>query len=206
MQLIDNLKQIVASRPVLGVPNLYKPFIVRTDASNVGLSGVLYQLDERNIEVPIAYFSRVLRGSEKNYSIFELEFLAICESLTKKFSKYILNSDILVVTDNLSIVQSFANGLEHGSSKIIRFKLKLMGYRVKIAHISGKRNLTQDFLSRAFPMKEKVFSCENKNNNNIVPKIDMFSTKKFDRIYAITRADKKREKIDYEKKIFKILR
>ena len=42
----DVLKQAVAQAPSLAYPDFTKPFHIATDASNVGIGGVLYQPDE----------------------------------------------------------------------------------------------------------------------------------------------------------------
>ena len=43
-----------------------KPFLLSTDASGYGIGGMLLQ-EENGIARPIAYFRKVLTGSEKNY-------------------------------------------------------------------------------------------------------------------------------------------
>ena len=53
------------------------PTFVDTDASYEGLGAVLSQVQEGEERV-VAYFSRCLRGAERNYCVTRLELLAIC--------------------------------------------------------------------------------------------------------------------------------
>ena len=63
----DALKQACVSAPILGYPNYDRPFILHTDASLQGLGAVLYQKDLNGKQRVIAYASRSLSKSEKNY-------------------------------------------------------------------------------------------------------------------------------------------
>ncbi|KAG0434994.1 Retrovirus-related Pol polyprotein from transposon 17.6 [Dictyocoela muelleri] len=62
----------------LSIPNTNESFSLETDASNIGLGAIL-----REGNKPVAYISRLLKGSEKNYSITEKEFLAILWAMWK---------------------------------------------------------------------------------------------------------------------------
>ena len=62
--------------PVLRVPEVNKPFLVHSDASDVGLGAMLSQVGEDGEEHPIAYASRKLKPREVRYSTIEKECLA----------------------------------------------------------------------------------------------------------------------------------
>ena len=63
----------MAEPPVLAYPDYSKPFLLYTDASDVGIGAVLLQKQEEKF--------RIIRGTltpaERNYSSPEREFLAI---------------------------------------------------------------------------------------------------------------------------------
>ena len=47
------------------------------DACNLGLGGVLYQTGEDGLDRVVAYATRTLSKSERNYPAYRLEFLAL---------------------------------------------------------------------------------------------------------------------------------
>ncbi len=76
---LNELKGCLMSPPILAYPNFSEPFLLTTNGSLHGLGAVLSQKQE-GIERVVAYASRGLRGSEKNYknySAFKLELLAL---------------------------------------------------------------------------------------------------------------------------------
>ena len=72
------------SPPILAYADYSKPFSVLTDASSNGLGVVLYQLQEGKDRV-VAYDSRSLKQSERNYPAHKLEFLALKWAVCEKF-------------------------------------------------------------------------------------------------------------------------
>ena len=64
---------------VLTIPNASDSYRLQTDASGLGIAAVLSVIREE--EMPVAYYSRQLRSSEKNYSSSELECLAVVAAI-----------------------------------------------------------------------------------------------------------------------------
>ena len=83
----------------MAYPDFSLPFELHIDASTKGLGAVLYQMQDGMKRV-ISYASRSLSKSEKNYSAFKLEFLALKWSVTEKFSEYLTLNHFTVFTDN----------------------------------------------------------------------------------------------------------
>ena len=73
----ENLKSVLTTAPFLAHPNCSKPFLLQCDASTVGVGGLLAQLDDNGDERPIAYMSHKLNGAQRNYTVAELECLAV---------------------------------------------------------------------------------------------------------------------------------
>ena len=76
-QAYDLLKSKLLTAPVLVFPDFTKPFTLETDASIQGLGAILSQVQNDDQLHPLAYASRSLSQSEKNYAVTELETLAV---------------------------------------------------------------------------------------------------------------------------------
>jgi hypothetical protein len=95
----DRLIECLTTSPVLAYPDYTKPFLLRTDASQLGLGAVLCQEKDGKHAV-VAYGSRSVRGSEKHYSTHKLEFLALKWAVTKKFHDYLYGNRFTITTDH----------------------------------------------------------------------------------------------------------
>ena len=71
------IKEKLTSAPVLAYPSFDKPFTVETDAWINRLSAVLQLIQDDSKLHPVTYASRSLTDPERNYSITELEALAV---------------------------------------------------------------------------------------------------------------------------------
>lgn len=71
----------------MAFPDFTLPFTLHTDASNEGLAGILYQQQKDGKMAVIAYGSRTLTPSERNYQLHsgKLEFLALKWAITERF-------------------------------------------------------------------------------------------------------------------------
>jgi hypothetical protein len=78
---LDTLKQRLVTTPILIFLDWNKEFHVHVDASSIALGVVLSQPGEGDIDHPIAFASRKLSISEKNYTTTEREGLAMVYAL-----------------------------------------------------------------------------------------------------------------------------
>jgi hypothetical protein len=78
---VDQIKRALVTRPVLMIFDPTLPTEVHTDASKVGLGGVLLQVDTEHKKRAVAYYSRQNSALEQRYHSYELETLAVLESL-----------------------------------------------------------------------------------------------------------------------------
>lgn len=77
----------IADTASLRLPDLNKPFVLQTDASDYGVGAVLWQEHESELR-PVAFASRTLTPAERNYSVTERECSAIMFALSK-FDMYL---------------------------------------------------------------------------------------------------------------------
>jgi hypothetical protein len=74
----EALKTAFITAPILKIADPYKPFILECDCSDFALGAVLSQVCNGDQELHlVAFLSRSLIKSEKNYEIFDKELLAI---------------------------------------------------------------------------------------------------------------------------------
>ena len=141
----QTLKTAISDKPVLKLPDLSKPFVLRTDASGLGLGAVLLQYVD-NIPHPIAFASRKLLDRETRYSTIERECLGIVWGVLK-FKFYLLGKSFYLEVDHKPLV--YLNKFKGDNSRIMRWALALQSYHYTILHVPGRDNLGADFLSRA---------------------------------------------------------
>ena len=73
----EQLKTVFTNQPLLVAPDLDKEFRVEVDASNFATEGVLSIKCKDNKWRPVAYISKSLNETERNYKIHDKEMLAI---------------------------------------------------------------------------------------------------------------------------------
>ena len=142
------LKERLTTAPVLCYPDFGKAFILETDASIRGLGAVLAQVHEDGKAHPIAYASRSLSPSEKNYGISELETLAVVWACSH-FQAYLYGHDVSVFTDHSAVKAILET--PSSSGKHARWWSKVYGSGIRtlsIIYKSGKSNTNADALSR----------------------------------------------------------
>jgi len=111
-QAFRKLKNSLCEQPVLlASPDGNKPFVIHTDASGTAIAGVLYQLDTEGNQKVVAYASRRLNIHERNYTVSELECLAVVWAVTEQFHSYIFGAPFLVETDHSALTSVFTCSL-----------------------------------------------------------------------------------------------
>lgn len=140
----EKLKTSLACKPVLRLPDIALPFVLRTDASDSGLGAVLLQYHD-GVPFPVAYSSKKILDREKRYSTIERECLAIIFGV-QRFKYYLLGQEFILETDHKPLV--YLNELKASNSRLMRWALYMQSYRYRIVHIAGSDNVGADFLSR----------------------------------------------------------
>ncbi len=120
---------------------------MQTDASDIGLGAVLLQpsRDEQYELQPVAYASRKLTQSEKNFAVIERECLAIVWA-TLKFQRYLYGKEFTLQTDHQPL--RYLKTARLANSRLMRWALLLQPFRFTIEAIKGTQNVGADYLSR----------------------------------------------------------
>jgi hypothetical protein len=139
------VQQVLSSSPVLVLPDISRPFTVRTDASSFGIGAVLFQTHNGDLH-PVTCVSRKLLDRETRYSTIERECLAIVWALTK-LSKYLWGRKFDLETDHKPLV--YLRSSQFKNSRITRWALALQEFHFEIKPLPGHVNMFADALSRS---------------------------------------------------------
>ncbi|CAI6377494.1 unnamed protein product [Macrosiphum euphorbiae] len=167
------LKCALTSEPLLQYFDLNKKCTLSVDASKDGLGAVLLQND-----YPVAYASKTLNDTQKQYAQIEKELLAIlygCE----RFKQYIYGKNINIESDHKPLETIFKKPLDKTPARLQRMRIKLMAYDLNIIYKPGKFLKIADTLSRAH-IKDNIDLCESEIElqvNMIIKKLNISENK-----------------------------
>ena len=143
-----------------------KPFILETDASRYAVGAVLKQ-EQDGTEVPIAFCSRKLTKTQRNWAPREQETYAIIMAL-RKWSGWIGYQPVVVKTDH-KFLENWAT--EHVATpsgpagRRARWHETLSKFSVNIVYVPGKDQLVADALSRwAYPASQGLADVSKHGN------------------------------------------
>lgn len=145
-EAFTRLKQELVDKPVLGI---YDPTLetqLHTDASKIGVAGILMQKDSEGRLRPIAYYSRQTTPDEQKLHSYELETLAVISSLNK-FRVYLLGIHFKIVTDCNALRTTLTK--RDLVPRIARWWLQFLEYDCDIEYRPGEKMAHADALSRS---------------------------------------------------------
>ena len=142
----DTLKDLCTSTPILAYADYKKEFQLHTDACEKGLGGVLYQKDKNGLQRVIAYASRSLSHTERNYPAHKLEFLTLKWVVTDRFHEYLYGGKFDVFTDNNPLTYILTSAKLDACGQ--RWVASLANYDFRLFYKTGKSNVEADALSR----------------------------------------------------------
>jgi hypothetical protein len=145
---LNEIKKLWSESLELMIPDLNGNFELESDASDRGIGAVLRQNGK-----PVAYISRTLNNSEKNYSITDREILAGLWAM-EKLACYLDGKTFTYVTDHKAI-EELKKKSEFGSARINRWFERLERFNFIVKYKRGIEMVVSDALSRSVNIVEK---------------------------------------------------
>ena len=134
----NNAKKLLSNHLLLTLFNPKFPIVLVCDASPVGVGSVLcHKINGK--EIPIAFHSRTLTKTERNYAQIDREALAIIDGV-KKFHNFIYGFPFEIVTDHKPLLGLFNPSTSTPdviSPRMLRWNYLLSAYSYKITHRPG---------------------------------------------------------------------
>ncbi len=175
----NKIKTVLLAAPLLAHPDFAQPFIIQTDACDLGLGVTLCQRINGQEKV-IAYLSRTLSPAERKWSVREKEALGIiwgCETCRP----YLIGAHFTVETDHESLQWLLK---AEKPARLVRWALRLSEFDFTIKYKRGKANGNADALSRlpvdpevpheaVDRLEEFLFSINSSSNIDILSGFDL---------------------------------
>ena len=143
---LNKLIKAVTLEPVLFQLDFTKQFELEIDASLFAVGAVLFQRDEEGRRCPVSYYSASLNEAERNYDVWDREFLGMIYGL--KHNRHLLIGSphkVLVFTDHENLAH-----YQHPQKinrRVARYLYILADFDLELRHIPRTTNKA-DALSR----------------------------------------------------------
>ena len=119
-----------------------------SDASDVSISGVLQQKQpESDTWKPVSFFSRKLNATQKKYSIFSRELMAIFQSI-KYFRHLVEGREFHVITDHKPLLTALQKKSARDIPRESRWLEYIAMHTTDVRFLKGVDNVVADSLSR----------------------------------------------------------
>ena len=143
------MKGLVSETPVQAFYDPAKPTIVTADASSYGTEGAILQCHGEKI-LPVAYCSRMLTETERQYAQIEKEVL-VSTWTYERFSHYLVGREkIRLQTDHkplLAVINTQLHDLGKAPIQCQRLLMCPIRFSVKAENVPGKNMAIVDLLS-----------------------------------------------------------
>ena len=145
-------KTALANAVTLEFPKKSAQLDITTDASDTAIGCVLQQTVNGQT-TPLAFFSQKLSPTERRYSAFGRELLAIYRSI-RHFKHYVEGRHFTVYTDHQALTRAIDAKTDRHSPRESRQLSYIAQFTTDIRYTPGLRNIVADYLSRLNGIRE----------------------------------------------------
>lgn len=146
LQSFEDCKTALSDATLLAHPDSSAELAIMTDASDIAIGAVLQQRKHDKWE-PLSFFSRKLSSSQKKYSPYDRELLAIYEAI--KYFRYMVEAkNFIIFTDHKPLTYAFNINRESNTPRQYRCLDYISQFTTDIRYLPGKENVVADALSR----------------------------------------------------------
>jgi hypothetical protein len=153
-----SLRDVIRDLKGLAIVNYNKEFLLRTDASNVGMGAVLMQEDDQGNWVPVQWASKKFTPTETRYGISEKEMYAVFWGI-KKFEYELRGRRFRVETDHKALIE-IRNKPAFNNNRINRWIEKIQEFDFSIEYREPSTMVVADALSRVHENEKTLMNKE----------------------------------------------
>ena len=139
----NQLKQALCNTPIRKSPDMNKPLILRTYASDTDMGAMLLQEGNGTL-YPVAFASKKFSPTQMRYSVVEGECLGIVGLHQVNLQLY--GQSFVVQCDQRSL--KFLSTAKLTNERVMRWALKVQPYLFWVESIPGTDNARADYLNR----------------------------------------------------------
>ena len=179
--MFDKLKRIFTTRLILAVPDLDREIRLEADALNYATRGVLSMKCSDKLWRPVAFISKSLSDTKKNYEIHNKEMLVVVRCL--EVWRHFLEETTIkfeIWTDHKNL--KYFMKAQKLNRRQARWALYLSRFDFVLKHVLGSKMEKADSLSRR---PDWEMGIEKDNEDETLVKLEWLDIRKTERVEVI---------------------
>ena len=147
IKAFEDTKTALANAATLSFEDQGKPLILFSDASDTHTGASLEQLNDKNVMVPLAFFSRSIPENKRARCTYYKELTGLVMAI-KHFHSRIYGRQLIIRSDNMALCNALKKELTDQSPYVQRHLQRIQEYNPTVIHVKGTDNVVADALSR----------------------------------------------------------
>lgn len=185
LEAFNQCKKDLSDATLLAHPDSQAELSIQTDASDTAMGAVLQQYKDNKWQ-PLAFFSKKLSPSQRKYSPYDRELLAIYEAI-KHFRFMVEARTFAIFTDHKPLTFAFSSSRENCSPRQFRYLDFISQFSTDIRFVAGEDNVVADTLSRvnaliSVPIDYQSLASAQETDSELQELLKTGSTLKLERV------------------------